>query len=343
MLNAPPIRFGLVGTGAIARSHAAALGAVPNASLIGVADVNSDAAKAFGDEHGCASFGSLRDLLAAVPVDALIVCTPPDTHCDLVLEAVAAGVHVLCEKPLALDLEQARTMLEAAAEAGVVLTMATKFRYVSDVLKAQNMIRLGVLGEILHVSNQFKSPVDMSARWNADPRRSGGGVLIDNGTHSVDIVRYLLGPIESIAAEEGPRPHGLAVDENVHLSLVCAGGVPASIDLSWTEQSQSPYYIEINGTRGRIGIGWKESVYTLANDGVLRPFGPGYDKIAAFAGQLRNVVDVLCGSATVEVGHADALASVAAISSAYEALRTGRTVAVERAPLHARSGLAVVS
>ena len=336
------IRVAIVGAGAIARAHADALAASPHFNLVAVVDVDAARAAALAAKFGARSATNLKALTDG-SIGAAIVSTPPNTHRAVTTALLEAGVHVLCEKPFAIGRNNAYAMAETAKRCSRVLTMATKFRFVNDLTIARDAIAAGKIGTLYRVSNTFASPVDMTGRWNLDPQASGGGVIIDNGTHSVDIVRYLLGPIESIAAEEGPRPHGLAVDENVHLSLVCAGGVPASIDLSWTEQSQSPYYIEINGTRGRIGIGWKESVYTLANDGVLRPFGPGYDKIAAFAGQLRNVVDVLCGNATVEVGHADALASVAAISSAYEALRSGRAVAVERAPLHARSGLAVVS
>jgi predicted dehydrogenase len=329
MLNSRPIRFGLIGTGAIARSHAAALQTTAGALLSAVADINLDAARAFGADHECPAYGSLSELLANVHVEAVIVCTPPDTHCALAIEAADAGVHILCEKPLALDLEHARTMLDAAARAGVLLTMATKFRYVSDIIKLRNMIQLGVLGDIVSVANAFKSPVDMAGRWNADRRRSGGGVLIDNGTHSVDIVRYLVGPIDRIFVEEGPRSQHLGVEETVHVAMLAAGGTKATVDLSWSEQSASPYYLEVEGTRGRISLGWKQSMYQLSSDSAAKPFGPGYDKIAAFAGQLRNVVDVLCGQDTVEVGHADALASVAVISAAYAALASADWTTVE--------------
>jgi predicted dehydrogenase len=347
MLNTRPVHFGLIGTGAIARSHAAALATTSGASLAAVADIDPVAARAFGIDNGCAWFGSLAELLAHTQVEALIVCTPPDTHCAIAVEAAASGVHVLCEKPLALDADQAWTMLDAAARAGVLLTMATKFRYVSDIMKARNMIQLGVLGDVLSVTNEFKAPVDMSRRWNATRARSGGGVLIDNGTHSVDIVRYLLGPIARVRASEGARTKGLDVEETVQMSVVSSAGVPATIELSWSEASSSPYYLQVVGTRGRIAIGWKESVYQLRADPMSKPFGAGYDKIAAFSAQLRNIVDVLCGQDTVEVGHADALASVAAVSAAYASLETDRWVAVgddvSRSRATRETTLAVVS
>lgn len=347
MLNTRPIHFGLIGTGAIARSHAAAVATTNGAMLTAVADIDPTAARAFGIDNGCAWFGSLEELLAHTQVEALIVCTPPDTHCAIAVEAAQAGVHVLCEKPLALDAEQARTMLDAAARAGVLLTMATKFRYVSDIMKARNMIQLGVLGDVLSVTNEFKAAVDMRGRWNADRLRSGGGVLMDNGTHSVDIVRYLLGPIARVSAIEGTRAQGLGVEETVRMSVVNTTAVPATIELSWSEASTSPYYLQVVGTRGRIAIGWKESVYQLGADPMFKPFGAGYDKIAAFSGQLRNIVDVLCGQDTVEVGHADALASVATVSAGYASLGTDRWVAVDHDLAHVRgtgeAALAVVS
>ena len=115
---------------------------------------------------------------------------------------------------MAVTSEEATLLVDKARQAGLMLMMASKFRYVDEVIKAKDILESGILGEIILFENTFCSRVDMTGRWNSDPSQSGGGVLIDNGSHSVDIARYLLGPIDQIQAEEGKRAQGLEVEDD---------------------------------------------------------------------------------------------------------------------------------
>ncbi|HEY6563511.1 MAG TPA: Gfo/Idh/MocA family oxidoreductase, partial [Pirellulaceae bacterium] len=109
-----PARFGLIGAGAIAQAYSEAFLASDRAVLVAVADVREDAAAAVARIHACAHFGSAQELWDKAEVDAVVICTPPVTHRDLCVEAMSHGVHVLCEKPLAIDSAGARAMLAAA-------------------------------------------------------------------------------------------------------------------------------------------------------------------------------------------------------------------------------------
>ncbi|MDH3492218.1 MAG: Gfo/Idh/MocA family oxidoreductase, partial [Acidobacteriota bacterium] len=192
---APRLRFALIGTGGIAQTYAAAFQSSDCCELKAVADIDKTSADAFAEPFGAKSFDDYRSLAEKVEFDAVIISTPPNTHPEIAIHLMGLGKHVLCEKPLCLSSADAVRMNEAAVENGVIFTMASKFRYVADVIKAKSLVASGVLGEIVQFENAFTSKVDMSTRWNSDAEVAGGGVLIDNGTHSVDIIRYFLGPI----------------------------------------------------------------------------------------------------------------------------------------------------
>jgi predicted dehydrogenase len=323
-----PLRFGLVGAGVIAQTHVAALRVVPGVALVGVADVRREAAEALAEECGCPCFGSHLDLAEAVPLDGAIVCTPPSTHTRIALDLIGREIAVLCEKPLSIDGRSAREMLAAAHKAGVVFTMASKFRFVEDVVRARSLMASGVVGDVALFENAFTGRVDMSGRWNSDPALSGGGVLIDNGTHSVDLIRYFLGPIEAVQAVEGKRLQALDVEDTVQLFVRSRHGVMGTIDLSWSLDKRLEDYIRIHGSEGTIRVGWRGSCYARTGSDRWVRFGEGYDKVAAFAAQLANFAGALRGDAELRITPEDGLASVEVVEAAYRSLEASRWVSV---------------
>ncbi|MBW7938642.1 MAG: Gfo/Idh/MocA family oxidoreductase, partial [Candidatus Omnitrophica bacterium] len=211
---------------------------------------------------------------------------------------------------------------------GVILTMASKFRYVDDVIRAKSIVTSGILGEIILFENAFTSRIDMSNRWNSDPAISGGGVLIDNGTHSVDIMRYFLGPIAEVQAVEGKRVQGLGVEDTVRIFIRTVDGVMGSIDLSWSLNKELEGYIDIYGSRGTIRVGWRESKYhqSTSQDWVI--FGKGYDKIQAFKRQIENFIKAIRGEETLLITAEEAIGSVEVVETAYRSLGTNNWISV---------------
>jgi predicted dehydrogenase len=327
-VTAKPLRFGLVGAGAISQAYAQALNDSRLAKIVAIADVRPDAAQALAEQLGCDRYEDHEALLERAGCDAVVVCTPPASHRDICLRAIDHGIHVLCEKPLSIDPDSAREMVRAAARADVTLTMSSKFRYVEDVIRAKSIVTSGILGDLILFENTFTSRVDMSSRWNSDPELSGGGVLIDNGTHSVDLIRYFLGPIAEVHAVEGKRVQSLSVEDTVRIFIRSVDGVMGSVDLSWSLSKELDSYIDIYGSRGTVRIGWKESRYrqTGGTDWVV--FGGGYDKIDAFRRLTENFCRSLRGEEQTLITPEDALASVAAVDAAYEALKQNHWVSV---------------
>jgi predicted dehydrogenase len=320
--------IGLVGAGGIALSYAQAFEFNARARLMAVADVRPEASKALGDAFSCPSFDSHATMAARVPLDAVVVCTPPVSHPEICLFFLERKIPVLCEKPLSIDVESARRMIGAAERAGVAFTMASKFRYVDEVVRAKGIVTSGILGEIVLFENTFTSRVDMAQRWNSVPEISGGGVLIDNGTHSVDLMRYFLGPLAEVHVVEGKRSQGLAVEETVRIFVRSVAGVLGSTDLSWSINKELDSYLNVYGSHGTVTVGWKESRYrqSSAHDWVV--FGRGYSKLQAFIRQIDNFVGAIRGEEALLITAEDALASVEVMEAAYADLRRSHWVTV---------------
>jgi predicted dehydrogenase len=314
------LRFGLVGAGGIAQAYAQAFNESKCCDLVAVADVRPEAAAALAEIVGGKAYDDYKQL-ADVELDAVIVATPPATHPEIACFFMDRGKAVLCEKPLTTNVADAEKMIATAEKNNVLFTMASKFRYCDDVVKAKGIIASGVLGDVLQFENAFTAKVDMSKRWNSDQAMSGGGVLIDNGTHSVDIIRYVLGGIESVLVVDAGGTQGLKVDENVKMFAKTKGGVTASVDLTWGINKELPYFISVYGTNGTLHIGWKESKYKLNSSPDWTVFGKGYDKVASFKGKIENFGDALRAKAELYIKPADALASVQVIDAAYKSMR----------------------
>ncbi len=322
------IKFGLVGAGAIAKAYVQAFKSSNCGELVAIADVRPQAAADLAKEANCPSYDSHQAMFAGAEIDALIICTPPVTHLEIALAAIKQGINVLCEKPLSIDSLSARKMLKASQKEGVLLTMASKFRYVEDVIKAKDLVASGAIGEIVLFENAFTSRVDMSSRWNSDPKISGGGVLIDNGTHSVDITRYFLGSLAKVQVVEGKRIQELSVEDTVRIFIKSNGGVMGNIDLSWSINKELDYFLRIYGSEGTISVGWQESKYRQSPQDDWVVFGTGYNKIQAFQSQIDNFSRTILGQEQLLITAEDALASVEAIEAAYAALQQSKWTSI---------------
>ncbi len=329
-----PMPLVLIGCGLIARAYLQALARVPAWQLLAVVDPDTAARTALATAHAVPAFASLDQLWqAGVRPTAALVLTPPDTHESLSCWLLQHGVHVLCEKPLAPTVAAAERMLAHARAADRRLMMGSKFRYTADVLAAHRLLDAGFCGDVVLYENVFCSHVDMTQRWNAIAARSGGGVLVDNGCHSVDLARYLLGPIARVQAQFGKRAQAIAVEDTARLLFTSASGALGSIDLSWSMHKETPAYVRIHGTRGTIEIGWQQSRCKATGSTEWQVFGNGYDKIAAFTAQLANFAGAVADREVPVIDAADALASVVVVDTAYRSEREERWLPVAGAHL----------
>jgi predicted dehydrogenase len=328
----------LIGAGGIASAYADLFKQVKVAQLVGVVDVDAEAAHALASRVDAIPFGSHEEL-EQMNCEAVIICTPPVSHAKIASYFLERGIPVLCEKPLAINTSSARELVELARRNGAVITMAAKFRFVEDVIRAKSIVDSGILGDIILFENAFASRVSMAGRWNADPEISGGGVLIDNGTHSVDIVRYFLGPIV-----EAKRVQRLLVEDTAQLFLRTACDVPATVDLSWSIHKELDSYINVYGSNGTIRVGWRESKFRQATSSDWVVFGNGYDKLDCMRRAVENFCGAVRGEGKLLITADEAIASVEVIEAAYRSLGRGGWIPVQgyqEEPAAARvSGLA---
>lgn len=320
-----PISIALIGAGGIGTTYVEVFKHVDGATLTTICDLDRESGVPVARDAGAIFTDDYRLING---VDAVIVATPPATHPEITLHFLRAGVAVLCEKPLAIDVASATAMVEEARRNGTLLTMASKFRYVPDITTARHLIKDGLIGEIILYENTFASHIDMSRRWNSLAAISGGGVLIDNGTHSLDIARYLLGPIEQVLAVEGKRVQSVEVEDTVSIFFTTAQGVNGTIDLSWSVSKERDSFIEVYGSDGTIRIGWNESSYRLMDSEEWVQFGDGYDKLEAMSAQVRNFVGAVHGTEPLVIEAEDGIASVAVVEAAYASLDSPQWIPV---------------
>lgn len=318
------LRFAVIGAGGIASTYEAAFSNMPGVRISAVCDIHKHAAETLARRAGCSAYATVDALLLHADFHAAVVCTPPATHEAIATRLLESGKHVLCEKPLATAVPAAWRMLEASRRGGALLTMASKFRYVEDVRRAHAFVRAGGIGELVAVENAFTSHVDMRNRWNSDPLVSGGGVLMDNGTHAVDILRYFLGHLRDVQIVEGRRLQGLPVEDTVRLFVHNDDGVMGTSDLSWSIDKELETYLRIYGSDGTVLVGWKESKYRRRGEPDWHVFGNGYDKLQAFRDQIDNFTGAILGTQELIITQRDAIASVEVIRAGYAALERTR-------------------
>lgn len=328
-MSRPPVRVAVVGCGRIAQDHLQAYQGLAQAQVVAVADINEGQARSVAAQFDCKPYSDYRAMLEAERPEAISLCTPPVTHADITLHALSQGIHVLCEKPLTIHLADAKKVFQAVQQKDLVLMMASKFRFVDDIVKAKGIIDSGILGRVILFENVFCSRVDMRGRWNSRKAIAGGGVLFDNGTHSVDIARFLVGPIATVQAQHGIQVQDIEVEDTSRLYFQSTMGVMGTIDLSWSIHKDNDSYINIFGTEGTLSIGWRESKYRQHEKLNWVVFGTGYNKQKAFLNQLGHFLCCVRGLEIPIITPLDALESVRVIEAAYNSSAVNKWMELE--------------
>jgi myo-inositol 2-dehydrogenase/D-chiro-inositol 1-dehydrogenase len=249
-----PVGVGIIGSRFIAEIHADSLGKCPGARAVAVASPTPGRAEEFAGKHGIPkAFTDYREMLRLPELEAVLLCLPNDIHCQVTVEAAKAGKHVICEKPLCMNLEEADRMLEATRKAGVKLLYAEELCFTPKYVRAKQLVDEGALGKI-YLVKQSEKHFGPHMPWFWDVSRSGGGVLMDMGCHGIEFARWILGrpKVKSVYAHCGTYVHKdkTAGDDNAVIILEFENDAFAVIEESWARQGGMDDRAEIHGSRG---------------------------------------------------------------------------------------------
>jgi predicted dehydrogenase len=254
--NDRPLSFAIVGCGLIGKKRAAALHQVPRTRLLYACDLDTSRAEDLAKTHsGCRPATEYKIALADHEVDAVIVSTVNSSLAPVALAAAEAGKHVLVEKPGALSSGQLKDVKAAAERSGAQVRIGYNHRFHPALLKARELFDSDALGPLMFMRGRYGhgGRKGYDREWRADPKLSGGGELIDQGVHLIDLAVSYLGEIKTVEGHACTLFWDMPVDDNAFLSLRTAGGQTAWLHVSCTEW-KNMFSLEIYGRDGKIAI-----------------------------------------------------------------------------------------
>jgi myo-inositol 2-dehydrogenase/D-chiro-inositol 1-dehydrogenase len=328
------VRFGLLGAGRIGKVHARAVGSNPDASLVAVADAMPQAAKAIATAYG-AEVRSIEEIERAMDIDAVVICTPTDTHADLIERFARAGKAIFCEKPVDLDVKRVQKCLAVVEKTKAALMVGFNRRFDPHFAAVKKAIDDGALGAVEMVTITSRDP----GAPPVDYIKRSGGIFRDMTIHDFDMARFLLGEepvaVSAHASVLVDKKIGEAGDfDSVSVILETASGKQAVISNSRRATYGYDQRIEVHGSKGMVAAENQRpvSIEVASEKGYTRP--PLHDffmtrYIDAYANEIAAFIAALAAKKKASPSGADGLAALKLADAALKSAKTGKTVRVD--------------
>ena len=350
------IRVGIVGCGRIVLTgHAAALAAMPDIEVVAVADPSPLQRNAVGDRLGVPAarrYETAGDLLAAGGLDVVDVAVPHAHHLDVVVAALAAGVHVLSEKPLGATVAEIDEMTAAAERSGVQLAVCHNRLFDTRFAAAIDAVRAGRIGRVFAVRLEsltgawWAGAGGYDPSWRTRAAVARGGCLLDNGYHSIYLAEALAGsPIVEVYARTTIAAHAIDVDDTAFVLATHASGATTSLQVAWSAAGEGSHVHEAYGDAGTIAIGRHgaplsifeaapsgESTDPSAGSGVWSTPPVAADDGWGFTGLFAATLPALAAGLPVPAGVAEGRHVVEVLDAAYRSSASGIPVNVDARP-----------
>ncbi|MBM3241275.1 Gfo/Idh/MocA family oxidoreductase [Candidatus Poribacteria bacterium] len=322
------LKWGVLGVGSVAhRRTIPAINKAKNAELHALFCRTEEKAKRMAEEHGAKRYYTNADeLIADEELDAIYISTPPYLHCEYTLKAAERGLEIMCEKPMAVSVAECEKMIAAGEKNRVGIQLCFLFRFHSCFRNIKSMIAGGQLGEIVGARMPiFKVSGHLEGDWHTIRAEGGGGSLMDQGAHSIDLIRYLIGEISEVTAFCSTFADVYKDVEDVGtIMMKMANGAHAVANTSFV----APVYdvvFEVYGTKGWVLVyndnGWH--VKTNIN-GEVKVEPSKYEDL--FQMQFEHLARCVSKEEKPIITGIDGLKNIQAISAAYESARAGRTI-----------------
>jgi len=344
------VRFGLIGAGSIAiYRHAPEIDAHPAGEILAICDIRPERAELLAEQYDvediCTDY---KDVLARDDVDAVVVATPNRYHAQITIEALEAGKHVLCEKPMATSLADAHKMIETSIKTGKKLMIGHNQRLMAPHIKAKELLDSGVLGRVFSFRTTFGHPgPEMWSQdqgphtWFFKKEEAFVGSMGDLGVHKADLIRWLLGEevVEAgafVETLEKKDENGklITVDDNAVCILKTASGTVGQLTASWTYRGSEDNSTRLYCEKGVMILGedpdWQVEVQ-FANGEVAR-YSVGAvatNEVQVESGIPRMFIDALLAGQDPEISGEEGLKALAIVVACLKSAETGRLVKVE--------------
>jgi predicted dehydrogenase len=254
----PLHRIGLIGAGNISDTHARAALGIPGVEVVAVHGRNRARAEALAARYGATAYAELADFLAHPSLDVVLVGSPSGRHADQGIEAARRGLHVLTEKPIDVDVARADALIEACDRGGVRLGVFFQDRTAPDLVWLERLVRAGGLGRLVLASARVKwyRPPEYyaSSAWRGTWALDGGGALMNQGIHTVDLLLWLMGDVERVTALTRTALHAIEVEDTAVACLSFAGGAVATLEATTAAYPGYPRRLELTGTEGTVVV-----------------------------------------------------------------------------------------
>ena len=250
------IGYVIIGCGMIAKFHIAAINATADARVAGVYDLDYDRAKVFASLNGTKAYPTMEAIWEDAGAHALCICTPSGLHASLAMAGLEHGRHVLVEKPMALSLADCDALIAAAGERGLKLGVVSQLRFSPAIAQVKNAMDSGVLGKLLcaDLYMKFHRSQDYydSSAWRGTWAMDGGGALMNQGIHGVDLLQYLAGPVDSLYAKARTLARKIEVEDTLSAVVEFKNGALGVIQATTSMYSGFSRRMELCGEKGTI-------------------------------------------------------------------------------------------
>jgi myo-inositol 2-dehydrogenase/D-chiro-inositol 1-dehydrogenase len=327
------VKFGLLGAGRIGKVHAKAVSGNPGARLVAVADAFPAAAEAIANAYGC-EVRTIDEIEAASDIDAVVICTPTDTHADLIERFARAGKAIFCEKPIDLDVDRVKACLKVVTETKAKLMVGFNRRFDPHFMAVRKAIDEGRIGEVEMVTITSRDP----GAPPVDYIKRSGGIFRDMTIHDFDMARFLLGEepvsVTATAAVLVDKAIGEAGDyDSVSVILQTASGKQAIISNSRRATYGYDQRIEVHGSKGAVAAENQRpvSIEIATGEGYTRPplhdfFMTRYTE--AYANEIEGFIAAIEKGAEITPSGKDGLAALALADAAVQSVKEKRQISV---------------